>query len=286
VLRDFAQGMPSRGEALRLAEGAGWPDEAIARAKLRDPGLGPVDAPAPKPTNTPDPFDEPSFVRKSADEMGIGGDDFEKPSGWYRAEGGEQELPTGSRILRERLHGAKLPRNRSDILSQILEANGIMDHDSARADAAYRAWKAKGRRGPKPTAKLGGILDAMGEGKEGTLQSGFEAELRGAKSWADVERVLPRLADALGVERLSLPQHVIDALHVDLEAKLSPLCHAPITQERLQAQRLVLFIILLTHDDDLAASFRTKKEGRGPGMCAGSESTAVASIRIEPRTRR
>ena len=126
----------------------------------------------------------------------------------------DRELPeqahTEARILRESLAAVKLPRDRRTILQSILEENGINDHDSARVNVAFDAWKKNGKRGPKPAANLGGSLDAWGEGV-GSLQEGFDRELRGAKTWADVERMLPRLAEALGVERLRLPSNVIES---------------------------------------------------------------------------
>jgi hypothetical protein len=122
-----------------------------------------------------------------------------------------------------------LPRDRGVLLQQLLEANGINDHDSAAADAAYQAWKAGGRRGPKPTSNLGGMLDAFDVSKDGgapqSLLEAFEKQTRGAHTYRDLQPALDALSDALGV-RMHLPDDVI-ARHISADASRVPSLVAP-----------------------------------------------------------
>jgi hypothetical protein len=173
-------------------------------------------------------FDEPlpSFVTKTADEMGFSGKDEPRSSTWQRREGGSGVLSASAEQRAAKLdarHAREdaLPADRATLLQQLLEANGIGDHDSARADAAYLAWKRGGRRGPKPAADLGGMLDAFQAAKEGkapsSLLEAFEQETRGLKTYRDLVDALPALSDAL-LRPMQLPDEVVQRhLTQDLE---------------------------------------------------------------------
>lgn len=105
----------------------------------------------------------------------------------------------------------RLPRSRAATLAAIFDASGIDDHDCARADAAYAAWKRNGKRGKKPKTSFGGILDAMDPdgNAPGSLLEAFEIATKGAKTWADIAPVLDMLRDVPGLERARLPDDVM-----------------------------------------------------------------------------
>jgi hypothetical protein len=132
-----------------------------------------------------------------------------------------------------------LPRSRVAAYNAILDASGIEDHDFARADDAYAAWKATAppsakakpktdktakkktrqsralpKRPPKPPQWKGGQLDVF----EGDLKNkkhftslleAFEHATRGAKTWRDLEPVLAQLGSVLG-EDMRFPNDVLD----------------------------------------------------------------------------
>jgi hypothetical protein len=105
----------------------------------------------------------------------------------------------------------RLPRSRAATLAAIFDASGIDDHDCARADAAYCAWKRNGKRGKKPKTGFGGILDAMDpDGRApGSLLEAFEIATKGAKTWRDIGPVLSMLRDVPGLERARFPDDVM-----------------------------------------------------------------------------
>ena len=108
-----------------------------------------------------------------------------------------------------------LPRSRVAAYNAILDASGIEDHDFARADDAYAAWKAKKPKPKKPPPPWkGGQLDVF----EGDLKNkkhftslleAFEHATRGAKTWRDLEPVLAQLGSVLG-EDMRFPNDVLD----------------------------------------------------------------------------
>ena len=113
-----------------------------------------------------------------------------------------------------------LPRSRDDAYQAIIEASGIKDHDFARADAAYRKWKAgKGKRRVKPPPLTGGQLDAFeGDLKRGrergrhftSLLEAFEHATRGARTWRDLEPALALLRDVPGFRKARFPDDVYE----------------------------------------------------------------------------
>lgn len=113
-------------------------------------------------------------------------------------------------LARKHARADALPANRAEVLRQIFAENGINDYDSAQADAAYQAWKDGGRKGPKPTANLGGTLDSFNESGRGasSVQEAFEKATRGIKTWRELRDVMPALSDAVGTD-LRLPDDVI-----------------------------------------------------------------------------
>jgi hypothetical protein len=214
----------------QIASGAPWQErnqlvlDALASLERGESGLPVLPAKA-TPQSAPSNFDEPSFVRKTADELGLSGND-ERSATWQLREGGEPILSSSAEQARIKAENAraradKLPTDRAALLREILNANGIGDHDSAQADAAYAAWKAGGRKGPKPASNLGGLLDAFNttkdQGPASSLLEALERETRGMKTWRELRSVLPALAEALGVERLQLPDYV-DARHIEQDA--------------------------------------------------------------------
>jgi len=110
-----------------------------------------------------------------------------------------------------------LPRSRDDAYRAILDASNIDDHDFARADAAYRRWKAgKGKRGrPRPPQWEGGELDAfeadLRRGKHfSSLLEAFEHATRGARTWRDLEPALALLRDVPGFKDAHFPDAVYE----------------------------------------------------------------------------
>lgn len=108
-----------------------------------------------------------------------------------------------------------LPRSRDEAYQAILNASGIDDHDFAKADAAYRKWKAgKGKRGrPRPPPWEGGQLDAFeGDLRRGkhfsSLLEAFEHATRGARTWRDLEPALALLRDVKGFKKARFPDEV------------------------------------------------------------------------------
>lgn len=113
-----------------------------------------------------------------------------------------------------------LPRDRSKLLREILEASGIDDTDFARADAAFAAFKA--RKGPKPGPWTGGEIDALlpdtGPRPSGLLEA-FERVTRKLRTWRDIrDNVLPRMHDIPGLERARLPDAVYER-HIAQDAE-------------------------------------------------------------------
>lgn len=104
-----------------------------------------------------------------------------------------------------------LPRSRAAVLQQIAEAAGINDHDFSRRDAAYQAWKDRGRKGPKPAPFKGGQLDAFrADGRDFcSLLEAFEYATKGAKTWRQIAPVVDMLREVPGWERASLPVDVL-----------------------------------------------------------------------------
>jgi len=110
-----------------------------------------------------------------------------------------------------------LPRSRDEAYQAILDASGIKDHDFARADAAYRKWKAgKGKRGrPRPPQWAGGELDAfeadLRRGKHfSSLLEAFEHATRGARTWRDLTPALALLRDVPGFKGARFPDAVYE----------------------------------------------------------------------------
>jgi hypothetical protein len=108
-----------------------------------------------------------------------------------------------------------LPRSRDDAYQAILDASGIKDHDFARADAAYRKWKAgKGKRRVKPPPLTGGQLDAFEGDLRGrhftSLLEAFEHATRGAKTWRDLTPALALLRDVPGFKSARFPNEVYE----------------------------------------------------------------------------
>lgn len=117
-----------------------------------------------------------------------------------------------------------LPRSRDDAYQAILDASGIKDHDFARADAAYRKWKAgKGKRRVKPPPLTGGQLDAFEGDRRGrhftSLLEAFEHATRGARTWRDLEPALALLRDVPGFRKARFPDEVYER-HNRHEAEL------------------------------------------------------------------
>jgi len=117
-----------------------------------------------------------------------------------------------------------LPRSRDDAYQAIIEASGIKDHDFARADAAYRKWKAgKGKRRVKPPPLTGGQLDAFEGDRRGrhftSLLEAFEHATRGARTWRDLEPALALLRDVPGFRKARFPDEVYER-HNRHEAEL------------------------------------------------------------------
>jgi hypothetical protein len=108
-----------------------------------------------------------------------------------------------------------LPRSKQGVLDSIKAASGIDDHDLAQADAAYAAWKGRGRKGPKPTrAGKGGELDSFsGDLKRGkhysSLLEAFEVATKGAKTWRDIAPVIQQLREVPGFENAHLPEDAL-----------------------------------------------------------------------------
>lgn len=137
-------------------------------------------------------FDEPSFIRKGADEMGIEGDDF-KSSTWHARELGDAVEPGYVRARGEkRRKEMVLPLDRGEALREILQENGI--------DVA----------GIKER-KIGSV-DNFDAGKDkkkiGSLAQAWSKSTRSKKSWDEIGGDLDALAEALGVEKLRLPERV------------------------------------------------------------------------------
>ena len=111
-----------------------------------------------------------------------------------------------------------LPRSRDEAYRAILDASGIDDHDSAKADEAYRRWKAgkgTGRGRPRPPQWRGGELDAFGgdlkRGKNfSSLLEAFEHASRGARTWRDLEPALTLLRDVPGFKSARFPDAVYE----------------------------------------------------------------------------
>lgn len=110
-----------------------------------------------------------------------------------------------------------LPRSRDAAYGAILDASNIDDHDSSKADEAYRRWKAgKGKRGrPRPPQWRGGELDAFGgdlkQGKNfSSLLEAFEHASRGARTWRDLEPVLVMLREVPGFGEARFPDEVYE----------------------------------------------------------------------------
>jgi hypothetical protein len=108
-----------------------------------------------------------------------------------------------------------LPRSRDDAYQAILDASGIKDHDFARADDAYRKWKAgKGKRRVKPPPLTGGQLDAFEGDLRGrhftSLLEAFEHATRGAKTWRDLTPALALLRDVKGFKKARFPNEVYE----------------------------------------------------------------------------
>lgn len=110
----------------------------------------------------------------------------------------------------------RLPRRREDVLNAIKQASGIDDHDLAQADAAYSAWKGRGRKGPKPARPpgMGGELDAFsGDLKRGqkfsSLLEAFEHATKGAQTWRDIAPVMAQLREVPGFEGAHLPEDAL-----------------------------------------------------------------------------
>lgn len=109
----------------------------------------------------------------------------------------------------------RLPKSKDDVLQMILEASNVGDHDFAKADAAYRAWKRRGRRkAEKPKLWPGGELDAFqGDHKKYCcLLEAFEDHTKDAKTWQDILPVLDKLkaTKAFGGKKIRLPEDIAD----------------------------------------------------------------------------
>jgi hypothetical protein len=175
-------------------------------------------------------FDEPlpSFVTKTADEMGFSGKDEPRSSTWQRREGGSDVMSAGAeqravKLANRHAREDALPTDRGALLQQLLAEAGA-DSPSPKADAAWRSFKASGRKGARPPALGGGTLDAFQAAKEGkapsSLLEAWENELRGIKTWRELREsgALDALAQALGVDEVRLPDDVVQRhLTQDLE---------------------------------------------------------------------
>jgi hypothetical protein len=176
-------------------------------------------------------FEEPlpSFVTKSADEMGFSGED-ERSSTWKRREEGFGVLSASAeqRALKRSAAQARedaLPADRDALLRDLLALNET-DSPSPKADAAWRAFVSSGRKGPRPQSLGGGTLDAFDTSKNGarpsSLSEAWDRELRtrGIKTWAQLRAsgVLDSLAEALGIDQVHVPDDVNERhLRFDLE---------------------------------------------------------------------
>lgn len=152
------------------------------------------------------------------------------------------------RMIRRHANADRLPTDRAALLQDLLDASMVRDHDSARADQRYRAWKgdvervvtelmsaqsmpraralkAALRLYPKPESKLGGMLDAFNAAKDGKapccLLEAFENETRRMKTWRDVRAALAPLSEALGVP-VHLPDDVIQR-HISQDVEIDGL---------------------------------------------------------------
>lgn len=118
----------------------------------------------------------------------------------------------------------RLPRDRARVLRDILEANGIRDHDSAQADERYAAWKRNRRKGPRPRSNLGGMLDGFDCAKDRKapccLLEAFERDTRNVRGWRDLGPVLAVVAEAIGVDHLHLPDDVLER-HIAEDAEVT-----------------------------------------------------------------
>jgi hypothetical protein len=109
-----------------------------------------------------------------------------------------------------------LPRSRDEAYRTIQDASGIDDHDFAKADEAYRHWKAeRGKKRRRPPQWEGGELDVfradMKKGKNfSSLLEAFEHASRGARTWRDLEPVLVMLRDVPGFENARFPDEVYE----------------------------------------------------------------------------
>lgn len=114
---------------------------------------------------------------------------------------------------------AKTPKYRSkaEAFRAIKDAAGIDDYDSAQADAAYRAWKAK--KGPKPPPFEGGhfdeinqLLDLKGNKRVSGAEEAFDLLMKGKKGWGGVEEIISKIQRVKGLSKVRLPDDVQDAM--------------------------------------------------------------------------
>ena len=112
----------------------------------------------------------------------------------------------------------KLPR-RTEAWSWILQDSGIHDHDYSRADAAFAKFLDDRARNPRPPVWEGGEFDAIntwlgvsGEKRARSALHAFYLLTRGAKSWVDVVYPLSLLRQVPGLERLRLPDEIVNAM--------------------------------------------------------------------------
>lgn len=121
-----------------------------------------------------------------------------------------------ARLSAEHAKADRLPRNRKEVLTAIMDAAGIDDHALSRLDEAYSKWKAGGRKGPKPERpKGGGELDSLSADKRkgkgfSSLLEAFESATKNAKTWRDIaDLVHGPLRDVPGFENAHLPEDVL-----------------------------------------------------------------------------
>jgi len=113
----------------------------------------------------------------------------------------------------------RLPKSRADILAMIIDASKIGDYDLAKADAAYRRWKASGRRkADKPPVWKNKGLDAF-QGdtpRYCCLLEAFEAATKDMKTWSELVPVMEQLREVPGFEGARLPNDIYE-LHGEME---------------------------------------------------------------------
>jgi hypothetical protein len=103
---------------------------------------------------------------------------------------------------------------KEEVWQALKDAGGVDDYDAAKADAAYKAWKAGA--GPRPEPFQGGHFDEVNGELGGAKVSGgreaFDRLTRGERYWDEINTAIHKLRSVPGLENLRLPDHIEEAV--------------------------------------------------------------------------